>query len=1059
MSLRAGLYDTVLTEALERLLGDLTPEQAELRPLAEDARDHLVDSLGRQLAALLDDLPDAPDGRALQQLALVNALLVWLRERVAAEGGAAGDRVDLFATPPQVLRAIGRAGMMQDRPSLGLRAPWLFTAGKGSPALLQEIRSELASCDGVDILVSFITVSGVRKLLDVLHRVTARGGQDETGTGALPSPRLRILTTTYTGATEAQALDQLARLPGCELRVSLDGRRTRLHAKAWIFRRATGFGSAYVGSANLSGAALTGGLEWTIKITQRGQDALFARAQAQFESLWADGEFQRYDPDDCAHRAALASALAREAGQHRDAAMPAGFFDLQPKAYQQEMLEALAAERAQGRSRNLVVAATGTGKTVVAAFDYRAACQRVGGRPRLLFVAHREEILRQALRCYREVLRDPEFGDLLTGAHAPARHDHLFATIDSVAGRALVAACGAAYWHSVVIDECHRLAGPRFDALVQAIRPQTLLGLTATPERSDGQPIARYFDARPDGSPAVELRLWHALELQLLAPFEYYACDDDTDFAAVPWDQPGERAAIDRLVTGNDIRARLVVREWTRLVADPRRSRALVFCVSVAHARFMAEWLTRAGFPAECVFGESPSEQRRGAPQRLLRGEICALTTVDLYNEGVDLPMVDTLLMLRPTQSPVLFQQQLGRGLRLAPGKENCLVLDFVGQHRVEFRFDRLLSGITGLSRRELLEAVEHGFAGLPPGCHIHLQKQTREQVLRGLRAASAQGWRRLTTELQTHAALVGHRHVRLGQFLHDQQLDLSDVYRDGAAQGRSGWTALKRDAGLLSEPPGPEEAYFSRRAGELLHADDLARLDLLAALPGLVEVGQGAVPDASRASGLQMLAYQIDGNTAQTGTPTAFLGRLKENPGVAEELAELGGCLAARASPACAPLPGLEDTPLMLHAAYGIREVLTAAGWLTPTRRSPFQAGVLPIQDRKIELLFVTLDKSEGYHDRIAYRDYAISPTVFHWQTQNSAGPDTRAGRRYLESASNGWRFQLFVRTRKGEAYRACGPVRLASASGDRPMSITWTLEVPLPARLFRAFSVLRDA
>jgi hypothetical protein len=207
------------------------------------------------------------------------------------------------------------------------------------------------------------------------------------------------------------------------------------------------------------------------------------------------------------------------------------------------------------------------------------------------------------------------------------------------------------------------------------------------------------------------------------------------------------------------------------------------------------------------------------------------------------------------------------------------------------------------------------------------------------------------------------------------------------------------------------------------------------------------------------MLAYQIDGTTAQTGTPAAFLRRLHANSGVAEDLAELGGCLAAQAIAAATPLPGLEDTPLVLHAAYGSREILTAAGWLTSTRRAPFQAGVLPLQDRKIELLFVTLDKSAGYHDRIAYRDYAISPTVFHWQTQNSAGPDTRAGRRYLDSASNGWRFQLFVRPRKGEAYRACGPVSLASASGDRPMSLTWTLEVPLPAQLFRAFSVLRDA
>ena len=272
--------------------------------------------------------------------------------------------------------------------------------------------------------------------------------------------------------------------------MSLDGRRTRLHAKAWLFQRKTGFGSAYVGSAKLSGAALTGGLEWTVKLTQRAQEALFARVVAHFEALWADSEFQRFDPDNVEHRQAQATALGRESFGG-DPAATISFFDLQPKTYQLEMLEQLTTERAHGRTRNLLVAATGTGKTVVAAFDYRNTCRFDGGRPRLLFVAHREEILRQAMRTYREVLRDPEFGDLLNGSHQPERWDHLFATIDSVTSRDLVATVGADHWHTVVVDECHRLAADRFDAFAKAVRPSVLLGLTATPESSDGQPIVR----------------------------------------------------------------------------------------------------------------------------------------------------------------------------------------------------------------------------------------------------------------------------------------------------------------------------------------------------------------------------------------------------------------------------------------------------------------------------------------------------------------------------------------------------------------------------------------
>ena len=1053
MALPDGLYDLLLTEGLAGSLAALDPSRADVLALKGGAAEFLADAITRQLSAILDDVAGDDSDKAKRQLELVNELLVMLRQRLHVGTGsvahsASVDVVDLVASPLRILRAVQRDQQFPASPEIGLAVPWLFTAGKGSPSLLQEIRRELASSDQVDILVSFITVSGVRKLQDVLQQITAMGAQGRAAT------RLRILTTTYTGATEARALDELARLPGCEVRVSLDGRRTRLHAKAWLFQRKSGFGSAYVGSANLSGAALTGGLEWTVKLTQRAQEALFARAVAHFETLWADSEFQRYDPDNVEHRQALAAALGRESfGGEPNATI--SFFDLQPKTYQQEMLEQLATERAHGRNRNLLVAATGTGKTVVAAFDYRNTCRIEGGRPRLLFVAHREEILRQALRTYREVLRDPEFGDVLTGSHQPERWGHLFATIDSVTSRDLVAAVGADHWHSVVVDECHRLAADRFDAFVKAVRPSVLLGLTATPERSDGQPIAQYFDARPDGSPAVELRLWHALDLQLLAPFEYYACDDGTDFSAVPWDRPGEREAVDKLVTGNDVRARLVVNEWRRLAADALRSRAIVFCVSVAHAEFMTDWLNRAGLPAACVVGTTASEERRRAPQRLLSGELCALVTVDLYNEGIDLPMVDTLLLLRPTQSPVLFQQQIGRGLRLAPGKESCLVLDFVGQHRTEFRFDRLLSSLTGLSRRELVDGVENGFGSLPPGCHIHLQRQTREQVLQGLRALTTHNWRRLKTELQTYAALKGRASVRLADFLHDQALELEDVYRTGTGQGRSGWTALKRDAGLIVAEPGPEEDYFSRRFGDLLHVDDPRRLDVMAAAGA--RQGRPEALDAHGELGRQMLAYQIDGRHEQAAGHEAFAERLARHPAIASELVELSDLLQARSTLGTNAVPGLEDTPLCLHAAYGAREVLTAVGWLTAARRAPFQAGVLPLASRKTELLFVTLDKSEGYHDRISYHDYAVSAERFHWQTQNSAGPDTPSGRRYVEGLTNGWQFQLFVRPRKGDAYRACGRVTLESAEGDRPMSIVWRFETPLPARLFREFSLLR--
>jgi superfamily II DNA or RNA helicase/HKD family nuclease len=1043
-SLPEGLYDQLLTNSLAEALGQFgEPAWHTVETLSHDQlAERLIEALGKQLSSALDSVAGDDDlDRARLQVSLINSLIAHLRQ----QGAAMLEHFDPFPEPAKILRALHRTRPATPSPETGLAIPWLFTAGKGSPSLLTELRHEIACCDRVDILVSFITVSGVRKLFDLLQSVTA------TDANGNPRTKLRVLTTTYIGATEVAALDHLAQLTGCEVKVSLDGRRTRLHAKAWIFHRATGFGSAYVGSANLSGAALLGGLEWTVKFTQQGQASLFARAKAHFETLWNDSEFQPYDPNIAGHRENLTRALKREAGDI--VAATTSFFDLSPKDYQREMLEQLATEREHDRRRNLVVAATGTGKTVVAAFDYRASCQGTS-RPRLLFVAHRLEILTQARRVYREVLRDHSFGELLAGGTDPQSFDHVFATIQSVTSRGFVQRFGADYWHTVVVDECHRLAADSFHEFATSIQPKILLGLTATPERADGKPIFSYFDNRPDGSPAVEIRLWHALDLQLLSPFEYYGCDDETDFSEVPWDGPGEIERLKQIVDGNAARARMIVHEWTRLTGDPRKSRAIAFCVSVEHAKFMTERFNAAGLPALCVVGGTDSDERRRAPERLASGELCVLVTCDLYNEGVDLPSVDTLLLLRPTQSPVLFQQQIGRGLRMSPetGKQSCLVLDFVGRHRTDFRFDRLLSGITGLSRGELVDAVEKGFSSLPPGCHIHLEKVTREQVLQSLRSAMLQTWRRLRTELQAYVALRGRANVRLADFLREQALELDEIYRDS---GKSGWTALKRDAGLLQDTPQAEDEYFGRRLSGLLHTNDPQQLELLQHV-GAPNFEATTLTPNQRLR-LQMLAYQIDGQNRQAGTGEDFYARLNQSSFIREELAELAGVLQSRATLRYRNIPGLEDLPLCLHACYQIREILTAAGWLTAERRIPFQAGVLPLADRHVELLFVTLDKSSGFHDRIAFHDYAISTERFHWQTQNSAGPDTTAGRRYLESPDNGWTFQLFVRLRKGEPYRACGPVVRESAEGDRPMSIVWRLSVPLPVRFFQEFSVLR--
>ncbi len=1020
--------------------GHVTLEQV----VAGQRSPRLASAISKLIAEALDEIEAHEEGgaREVAQLALISALIGALRRD-------SGIRLDepSWPAPLRTLRSVHRRNAPFPFPPTGVLQPWLFTAGRADPSLLSDLRSELASANEVDILVSFIKWSGLRKLWDVFESCAV---VDASGK---PRTRIRILTTTYMGATEARAVLALARLPGVSVRVSFDTRRTRLHAKAWMFHRATGFGSAYVGSANLSAAALIGGLEWTLKITEAAQSDLFVAAKAQFETLWNDPEFETLDPKNEQEVRRLSAALTRE--QNADGAAPITWFDLRPKAYQQEMLDRLTIERDHGRRRNLIIAATGTGKTVVAALDYQRTSRSIGGQPRLLFVAHRVEILRQAIATYRQATRDPAFGDVLAEGSEPASFDHLFSTIQSVASNGLLQRFGASHWHTVVIDECHHLPAASFDRFAKAIKPDILLGLTATPLRADGQLINTYFDSRPDGRAAVELRLWDALDQQLLSCFEYYGTNDETDLTGVRWDGgASEIAALDTVISGNDMRARLIVQSIQKYCADVAAIKALAFCVSVRHADFMADHFRQMGISALAVTGQTDRAIRERVPGRLASGELQVVCTCDLYNEGVDLPDVNMLLLLRPTQSPVLFEQQLGRGLRLAPDKESCLVLDFVGRYRQEFRFDHLLQVMTGLPKGRLSAEVENGFPTLPPGCHISFDRVARDRVLASLKFIANQTWPRLRRELQGYAALRGAENVTLVSFLNDQALDLGDIYRGSA---NSGWTALRRAAGILHGQPNVDEEYIGRRYADLLHANDPAYLNLWVRISERGDQLWRELDPTDRVR-MQMLAYQLFARHEHRMDGETFLQKLEQNPSLLEELGDLAQLLAARSDLSVKAIAGIpQKWPLVLRGRYEIREILCAVGWLDAHRRQPFQSGTLALGKEKVELLFVTLDKSEGYHERIAYHDYAISPELFHWQTQNSAGPDTPAGRRYAESPDNGWKFLLFVRETREDAYCTIGQVSRVTIEGDRPMSIVWRLEVPLPTELFRAFSVLR--
>lgn len=1037
--LREGIYEHLVTEALgeelRRTLEAPSPPQAERAPLdAAEAPFAVARHLAAELERAIARFPI--EERAERARALTASVLAHLAEQTGADGDEAeAIRAQELEAPPHRLLSLYR-GHPPPRPRVPLTTSTLFTRNHAEPSLGQELALELALADRVDAILAFITVGGVNLLEPALRRFANR-----------PGTSLRVLTTVYSGTTELAALDRLARLPGAEVKVSYDTRRTRLHAKAWLFHRASGLSTAYVGSANFTHTALGAGHEWTIKVSARDLAHVLDKFAGTFATLWEDPEFELYRPDSEASRERLRRALSAPAAP--DARDDAARFlvTLHPLPFQAELLDRLAAERAlHRRTRNLVVAATGTGKTVIAALDYARQAAAAGDvPPRLLFIAHREELLRQARQTFRHALNDPDFGALLIGGAPPRAYEHLFASIQSVVSTKLLERFGPDYYRYVVIDECHHAPAASYRAVLEQLQPEILLGLTATPERSDGQSLLPDFGGRA----AVELRLWHALNDQLLVPFEYYGIADGVDLKQVRWSRAGyDAAALEGIYTGDAARAELIRHQLARHVADVRQIRALGFCVSVAHAEYMAAQFAAAGIPALAVHGASPDELRRAAPRRLREREVNVLFTCDLYNEGVDLPFVDTLLFLRPTQSATLFMQQLGRGLRHFGKKASCLVLDFIGQHRAEFRFDATLSALTGIPRAKLRKAVEEGFPYLPSGCALTLGEVARDEILRSLRTSLA-GAGKLVSELRELKS------PSLRSFLDDTGRELDEVYDAG------GWTALKRKAGLLEATADAAAVDdLSRRLGRLVHIDEPARLRTYRS--ALREPAPSW--DAADRLRFHMLDHQLN-HRGLLRDASATVQAITAHPAIRAELRELCDLLEDRIGLAEEHRP-VPEWPLCLHRHYHRREIVAAVGFIGPGDRAQVpQGGVLKLEQEGAplrELLFVTLDKSgKSFSPTTRYRDYAVSPQLFHWETQAAASVSRPSGRRYLESELPGnpapCQFFLFVRPDPDAPYAFLGRVRYQRHSGDRPIAIVWKLERSMPAALYEQYQTLR--
>lgn len=1058
--LSPGLYESLISEGIEARLeaanrAGLTAERAKLDPLEAPA------TLAAYLAGLLEErLASTDEG---ERIDVANEVIDFVDARLGRDGRrpskVPSDRVTAAERP--ILRQVRTArggglgsGILR-RPELPLAQSDLLINGRGEPNLIRALASEMHSADRIRIIVSFIKWSGLVLILPELKAAMQRGTQ------------VQVLTTTYLAASDHRAIDALVDA-GAVVRISYDGRGTRLHAKAWLFDRITGFHTAYVGSSNMSVQAMSEGMEWNVRLSQMETPHLLAKFRATFDAYWQDpaNGFAPYDPSGRPEdRERLRIALEVNAAGGRPDPEELLPFDLNPYPFQEEMLDDLRREReVYRRSRNLVVAATGTGKTIIAAFDYRRLAGEGrwaggGGRlPRLLFVAHRKEILTQSRRVFRQVLKDANFGELLVDGESPTIGQHVFASIQSLTSGNRLEEFAPDFYDIVIVDEFHHATAQSYDRLLQHVDPRILLGLTATPERMDGQDVTAWFDGRI----ATELRLWEALERNLLVPFHYFAVgSEELDFTRARWSSGRYNADdLENIYTGNDVIMRWVLREIHHKVTDPTKMKALVFTSGVNHAEFVAAAFIEAGIKAVALSASTPATIRSQAVRDLRHGLLQAIITVDLFNEGVDIPEVDTVVMLRPTESGTVFLQQLGRGLRKTPEKSFLTVLDFIGNQRTEFRYDIRLRALTGVGRRGVAKAITDGFPYLPAGAFIQLDEVASRLILDNIKSALPTTKKAIAADIRQHAAHASGVEYRLQQYLVDSGLELVDIY---GTSGRN-WTELARLADLAMHEPMPDEERLLKRVATMLHVDDRPRLDAYRRLltnRDYVEALQTASLGELR---FALMLYHSIWPSIQHQSVEAGLLAVHAVPAFRDELLQAWEVVEQHFPHITDPLgDSFPSVPLSVHARYSRAEMLAAVGHGTMAK-SPYdnREGVIRAHDIQADVFNVTWQKVEGrYSPHTMYRDYAMTDRLIHWQSQHSDRQASPKIQRYVHHRETGDRILLFAReTPEWEfgtrPYLFLGGARYVRHEGERPVSFVWELDHPLPTDFYLSSRLL---
>ncbi len=1032
MKLQEGAYENIITSELQQDMKQaesdgLVCKQEEMD--TSEAPSMLAEHVNKLVLNKLRD----ENLTAEERTDFVNRLIDFIGE--SKEEKIVDDKQMLSAVVSKQEEAKQNATNQNTvRPLTGFRTSNLFTGGQSNVPLNTEIERDIESADRINLIVSFLKLSGVNLIYDQLKKFCEN-----------PNHKLRIITTTYCGVTEAKAVERLASLPNTEIRISYNAKIERLHAKSYIFERNSGFSTAYIGSSNLSKSAQTDGLEWNIRVTNVENPHIIKTALATFNLYWNSHNFEDFNEGGI-------EKLHKELEEQRHPQQlhigTLTKYVILP--HQKQILDRLAAIREASIRRNLIVAATGTGKTVISAFDYKLFAETNPHHNRILFVAHRQEILVQSCNTYRSVLRDANFGEVWAGQYKPAKDiDHLFISVQTFNSKfdETFSILPADYYDYIVIDEAHHLVADSYRKILEHFSPKLLIGLTATPERMDGVSLLPDFCNQI----SAEIRLPIALNEGLLTPFQYLCISDNTDLTDEDLMQ-GSKYVATKLTEKlcNRERVGLIIDRLKFYLPDEQRCKALGFCATKEHARYMAESFSAYGLKADYLTADR-NDLRDILSKKLAKSEINYLFVVDIFNEGIDIPEIDTVLFLRPTESLTIFLQQLGRGLRLAPGKQLLTVFDFVAQLNKKYDFTSRFRSLMIRKDKSVVEQVKKGFTLLPHGCTIHMEKKAQQYVLENIQAA-IYNKSRLVNELRSYDHTPS-----LKEFIENNGQDVRLIYK-----GNLCWSYLKREAGHCIYDDDNNTCRFQKNLSNLVHANSVSYLHFIQKIVNnLDNINISFADEREKTYGI-MLYYTLYGDKiSKVGFDSIeeAIGTLKYYPTFISEIKELIEYLLTNLEIKTFAVG--EGIPLALeqYGNYTREEVFTIFGRQTANKKMQGSVtGVFNIEELNTELFFVTLNKSDkDFSPSTMYDDYIVSENQFHWKSQNT---DTHQGKgkRFIEQAKNKKKFLLFVRENKKDGFgNTCpfycfGLIDYISSRDDKPMSIDWRMHQPILPQFVKA-------